>query len=153
MCVSRTYSVVAFLIGVPLLVAAFLWRFIPWPFLRTEYSSAIAFAVSAALAIPFIITYTVLGLNWPQDESTPPSPETEFRHQILNRECPIWPIAWRGAVGFTGVSWATAAFTGTVHPFFAYSAALCCLTGTWFLFAFPIARRLFAKSHGAGGAP
>jgi len=88
------------------------------------------------------MTYTKLGFNSAEGEE--PSPETTARHAALKREFPIWHIAWYAGIGFVLFAWVgAAAIQISVHPFFAFSGMISCLTGIWFLFAYPVATRLF----------
>lgn len=141
--VSRLYALLALAYGGATLVASVFWRQLPWPFLQSDSATGVAFVVSAAIAIPFIITYTQLGLNSAEGELA--SLATRSRHETLKRECPLWAKAWNLGLAFVGVSWVIAVLSGAVHPFFAFSAAVSCLTGIWFLFAYPVARRLFGS--------
>ncbi len=136
------YAVITLVYGVSLLVLAFAWRLIPLAFLQTESATGIAFVVSVVMAIPFVVTYTTLGLNSAEGEEE--SRETKARHASLKRDCPIWPIAWYGGIGLVFVVWVGgAALQFPVHPFFAFSGVVSCLTAVWFMFAYPVASRLF----------
>ena len=75
----QVYSVIALGYGGCLLVATFVWRAIPFDFVKSETAGAIAFAISAAMSVPFVTTYTRLGLNCAEGEK--PSPKTKARHQ------------------------------------------------------------------------
>jgi hypothetical protein len=137
-----TYAIITLVYGIFLLAVAIVWRAIPFAFLRSDNAMGISFAVSAAMAIPFVVTYTTLGLNSAEGEKE--SPETRARHAALRRKCPIWQIAWFGGIGLILASWVGGlVFHFPVHPFFAFSGVLSCLTGVWFLFAYPVASRLF----------
>lgn len=136
------YAIFVLTYGLALLVAAFAWHMIPIPFLQSANGMGTTFAISVLLAVPFVVTYTRLGLNTAEGEHT--SPETKARHSELYRECPAWPICWYGGLGFVGFALVGSTFLQIpIHPFFAFSATFSCLTGFWFLFAYPVALRLF----------
>ena len=136
------YATLALTYGVFLLVATFMWRLIPLAFLQSENATGITFAISVVMAVPFLITYTKLGLNSAEGEE--PSPETKARQTALKQECPIWPIAWYGGIGFVLFVWVgCATFQLPAHPFFAFNGVFGCLTGVWFMFVYPVAARLF----------
>jgi uncharacterized membrane protein HdeD (DUF308 family) len=139
--VRRIFGVATLIFGIALLIATFAYRIPALAVLRTENATGFTFLLTAINAMPFIATYTKLGLNSAEGEK--PSPEVKARHARLNRECRIWPTAWYGGLGFIGFVWTTnAAFGFPVHPFFAFSGVVSVLTGVWFLFAYPIAGRL-----------
>ena len=136
------FATVALTFGISLLVLTFAWRHIPIPFLQTNDATGLSFLITVVMAMPFVATYTTLGLNSAEGEE--PSPETKARHAALRRECRIWPVAWYGGICFVAFVWVGyAAFQLPVHPFFAFSGWIACLTGVWFLYAYPVAIRLF----------
>lgn len=135
------YGILALIYGVFFLVVTFAWRRIPLAFLQAENAVGITFAVSVIMFIPFVITYTKLGFNSAEGEE--PSPETKARHAALKRECPIWRITWYGCIGFVLFVWiGFATVQLPANPFFALSGMMGCVTGVWFLFAYPIATGL-----------
>ena len=136
------YAVLNLSYGVLLFVATFVWRWIPNTFLQSENTTGTLFAISVIFAIPFVGTYTRLGLNCAEGEE--PSPATKARHAALNRECLVWPVAWYGGCGLVLLVWVGCSVVPLpINSFLALPALLSCLTGIWFLFAYPAAMRLF----------
>ncbi len=130
--------------GLFLLVATFTWRLIPIAFLQSESATGIAFVISALMFIPFVSTYTTLGLNSPEGEEQ--TPETKARHAALKQACPIWSLAWYSGLGFVLFVWIGCTYLQIpAHPFFAFSGMISCLTGIWFLFVYPVAVKLFQE--------
>ena len=141
MSIPAAYSIIAFAYGGCLLAATFFWRTLPVPFLRTDDVMGVTFTLAAFIAAPFCITYTKYGLNMDQSEER--TTENKERHRLLRRHCPIWPFAWYGCLSLVGASFvATAIGFQSVHEFYAFGAGISLLTGFWFMFAYPVARRL-----------
>ncbi len=147
----QVYGIAVLAYGACLLVATFVWRAIPFAFVRSESASAIAFAISVALSIPFVTTYTRLGLNCAEGEK--PSSVTKARHAALKAKCPLWPIAWYGSIGFVAFVWLGCPyFQLAAHPFFAFSGVISSLTGIWLLFAYPVAEAILGGERGRTSA-
>lgn len=138
----KIFAITTLIFGTGMIFATAAFRVPTLAFLRSDHATVTAFVIAVAFFLPFVITYTQLGLNSAEGED--PSPETEARHAALKRECPIWPLAWYGGIGFVGAVWiAVAAFSVPLHPFFAFSGVISILSGIWFLSAYPVACRLF----------
>lgn len=142
MYVRQIFAFIALAIGATLAVATFTWKSRFLTVFQSEHATVTAFLIAAVLFVPFVTTFTQLGLNTAEGES--PSPETKRRLELLSSQCRMWNISWYSALGFVGISWLAFFFVGsTVHPFFAMSAGMTALSGLWFLFVYPVARRLF----------
>ena len=102
-------------------------------------------------AIPFVVTYTQLGLNYAED-GTPQSPETENRQQRLRDECSVWPLSWAVTQGLIVVALALVLLQPQlrVNFFFVFFGAFSLLSCLWFLLVYPTARALFSESAPRG---
>ncbi|HCS55548.1 hypothetical protein [uncultured Rubinisphaera sp.] len=142
MKIRQTFAFIALAIGANLAVATFAWKSQFLALFQTEHAIVTSFIIAVVLFIPFVFTFTQLGLNSAEGET--PSPETKRRLKLLSSQCSMWPVTWYSALGFIGFSWLAFFLVGDiVNPFFAMSAALASLSGSWFLFVYPVARRLF----------
>ena len=145
MPLSRIFAIVALLYGATLALATFMWKQPMFRLFQSEQATGMAFLVAAVFFAPFVVTFTKLGLNTAEGEE--PSAETKKRLAMLSKECPMWPVAWYGSIGFIALSWLGSMIVGdAIHPFFAFSAAVSLASGMWFAFVYPTAKRLFDES-------
>lgn len=142
---SRIFAILAMLYGIGLTVAAFAWAH---PMLQPLHGKNIlpfTFITSVVFFVPFVITYTQLGLNTAEGEK--PSTESSRRLARLAAECPIWQVAWCAAIGLVSFSFFAFMLVGdSVNPLFAFSAAISGFSGLWFAFVYPTAVRLFGSA-------
>lgn len=139
---SRIFAAIALLYSGALAIATFAWTQ-PWlqP-LHTDNVIPTTFGVAAIFFVPFVITFTQLGLNTAEGEKS--SPETTRRLSLLSTACPMWSVAWYSAIGLVVMSFGAFVIAGdSVNPFFAFSAAISGLSGMWFAFIYPTAKKLF----------
>ncbi len=140
------FSMAALLHGLTIAAATVAWKHPLFAVFHAENATAVTFLISVVFFIPFVLTYTNLGLN--SAEGKPPSPETQRRLDLLTRHCKAWPATWYGPVGFVAISWGLFFILGdSVHPFFAFAAAMSLVSGCWFLFVYPTARSLFSDQR------
>ncbi|MDF1744896.1 MAG: hypothetical protein P1V19_14465 [Gimesia sp.] len=137
---ARIFGTLSLLYGAVLAIAAYAGRLPLFQFLQFENVTVFIFFGAGFFYLPFVITYTQLGLN----SDGEPSLETKGRREQFARASPLWSITWKGALGFIGVSWVVFMFMGnTINPFFAFSASISFMSGMWFVFVYPIAKKLF----------
>jgi hypothetical protein len=138
----RIFATIALIYGIVLMLLAFTWQ-LPWPnILHGELAMGIGFLVSVLFFLPFVITFTRLGLNTAEGEK--PSPETNQRLATLSKECRMWPVTWYGMMGLIALAWLAFLVWGdAIHPMFAFSGAISLASGLWFAFVYPTAKRLF----------
>ncbi len=106
------------------------------------------FVLGIVLSIPFVVTYTKVGLNSAEGEK--PFPETKRRHKELRRVCPEWPFIWYGMFLNMVIVFISAAVIGkNFDPDLLIMASfigpLSLTGGLWFLFVYHVAKELFAE--------
>jgi len=142
---SRIFAATALLYGIVLAISTFAWKHPLFQRATTENIIPATFIVAITFFVPFVITFTKLGLNTGEGEE--PSAETKKRLSTLTNACSMWPITWYGSIGFAAISWVAFFFVGDViNPFFGFSAAVSLLSGLWFVFVYPTAKSLFADA-------
>lgn len=101
------------------------------------------FAGAVLLGFPAVGTFTSLGLNTAEGERQ--SPETRVRWEELSAACSLWPWLWYGCFIPPAVAFLLHLMDYSVaDPIHLMSGAISCFGGLWFLFVYPVARRLFA---------
>ncbi len=94
------------------------------------------------LFLPFVVTYTKVGLNSAEGEE--PSPETKQRHAKLHCVCPAWKVVWYAFIVFVFLSWFVFPVFGLpIHPFHGFTIGISLLSGFWLCFVYPVAKGLF----------
>lgn len=136
----RIFGILSLLYGATLVIATYAGRLPLFRFLQTENAFVTIFFGAVFFYLPFILTYTQLGLNFDGE----PSFETQDRRERFAKACPLWSITWKYSFGFIGVSWAAFMFLGNaINPFLAFLAGISIMSGMWFVFAYPVAKKLF----------
>jgi len=103
----------------------------------------VPFLITIVLSIPFVMTYTLLGLN--SDDRKPPF-DVQARWNELSRVCRWWPQVWYGPQLVILVSWVLfACGIPVVNPMHVFSGSLAGLCGLWFLLVYEHAARLFGE--------
>ncbi|NOX55939.1 MAG: hypothetical protein GXP27_16145 [Planctomycetes bacterium] len=145
MPISKIFAAVALLYGATLAIATFTWKQPMFQLFQSEHATGITFLVAGVFFLPFVITFTALGLNTAEGEAS--SSETKKRLAMLSKECRMWSVTWHGVIGFIMLSWLGFMIVGdAVNPFFAFSAGISVASGLWFMFVYPTAKRLFDTS-------
>lgn len=115
--------------------------------LNSENAIVILFFSAGFFYLPFVITLTQLDLNGDPGKSLQegePSLESQERNRQLAEHCPSWKYVWKGSICSIGVVWiAFVAFGNRFDPSCAFFAAITFLSGYWFVFVYPTAKRLF----------
>ena len=101
--------------------------------LRTDMALIGAFAVFILSLVPFIATYTKLGLNQ-EDEG---AEESADRRKKISERLPRWEIPIY--VGFAAFG-ASIFFRSYIHPFYAFMALGSLCSAYWFLHVYPAAK-------------
>jgi len=135
--VARLYGLIALLYGLSLLALSVMTWLFPYDLVVPT------FVVAALIFAPFVYVFTKFGLN--SDEGEEPTPETRARLSELASACYWWPGIFYGCVGIVLLSWFVPLLGYPIaHPFYAFSGAISCVTGLWFLLVHSTAQRLFA---------
>ena len=137
--IARSYGMCAIMISVVMLCFA-LGEGLGF-FIRPTSVTGVSFVSSALLAIPFVITYTKLGLNSAEGEEE--TPGTKHRHRVLQSACPWWHPSWYACIGFIGLSWLLGTFLNLrLDVIVVFSSMIMMLNGIWFLTVYCTAHRL-----------
>ena len=123
-------GVISLLLGLGFLIVSV--GFVPLA-LRSDISVLGAFAVFMLSMVPFIATYTKLGLNQ-EDEG---AEESEDRRKKISERLPHWKIPIY--VGFV-LFGASMFFLSYIHPFYAFMALGSLFSAFWFLHVYPVAK-------------
>jgi hypothetical protein len=138
----RLTGTIAICYGLALFIGACIPA-VPW--INTDWGVAVTFVVACSFFLPFVITYTKVGLNSAEGEI--PSPETKRRHAELHRVVPGWKVAWYGFIAFVFFCWfVLPAFRLPINPFHGFTIGVSLLSGIWLRFVYPVARDLFFAS-------
>ncbi|MEQ8636637.1 hypothetical protein [Gimesia maris] len=115
--------------------------------LNSKNATVILFFIAGFFFLPFVITLTQLGLNGDQGKSLvegESSLESKERHKQLAEHCPTWQYVWKGSITSIGVIMiAFTLFGNRIDPACAFFSAISFLSGYWFVFVYPTARKLF----------
>ncbi|MEM7476609.1 MAG: hypothetical protein AAF483_16600 [Planctomycetota bacterium] len=149
--IAKVYGLVAILLAISMLsfaiceAAGVLVR--PFDF------TAVCFTASVFMSIPFVVTYTILGLNTAEGQKK--SLETKQRHEFLRSACPWWHPMWYACTGVVLVSLVVSAvYQLPLDILLICNSMLLMPTGIWFLTVFERAAVLFLEqtddSDGSG---
>lgn len=138
----RAFAAVALSYGGCLIAASFTSALPALQLVKDERSKGILFFLTVSCFFPFVVAFTRFGLN--AGEGQRPSPKTTSRLKELYKTCPMWRIAWFGFLSFEISSWAAFAVCGDiVDPYLAFLGGIAALSGFWFAFVHPTAKKLF----------
>jgi hypothetical protein len=101
--------------------------------LGSDVGMVAAFLVFGVSFVPFIATYTELGLNQEDDGAE----ESERRLRVLSKHMPYWRWSFFACFVAFAVSMFARKF---VHPFFVFMASGSFLSAYWFLQVFRVAK-------------
>jgi hypothetical protein len=104
--------------------------------------TAICFMVFIASFIPFIVTYTKLGLNPPEGGPIPMPDDIKERHKTLKQSLPDWKFA------FPVFAVMTLCFWPILDGMFSFMFCGSLFSLYWFSRAYPVASRLFREERG-----
>ncbi|MDP1561026.1 MAG: hypothetical protein Q8M16_06490 [Pirellulaceae bacterium] len=137
--VAHSYGIFAILLSLVMLCFA-LGESLGF-FVRPMDLTGVTFAGCAIFAIPFVITYTSLGLNSAEGEQE--TPETKLRHKLLKSACPWWHPSWYVCIGVIVLSWILGATLKIrLDVFVIFGSMLMMLSGIWFLTVYCTAHRV-----------
>lgn len=106
-------------------------------FLRSGLSLAVTFLLFILSLIPFLATFTKLGLNGEE--------ESDENRKILSKHLPHWDSVPVGA-GIVALV-LTMLFPSFIHPVYAFMAYGSFLSAYWFLHVYPVARKTLAEPN------
>lgn len=108
--------------------------FVP-SFLRSDLSLFVLFLLFIISLVPFLATYTKLGLNGEE--------ESDENRKQLSKHFPYWESALVLG-GIIGVG-LTIALNPFIHPVYAFMAGGSFLSAYWFLHVYPVAKKVLAE--------
>lgn len=140
---TNLFGILAILYGICMAVFAYAGS-IPW-FQFTHAESTLMFCFFGALffVFPFKESYEGFGLNYVDKSIDPFSPSGD-NHRRLIKACPMFHASWYLPFGFmfgTFIAWLI--FPDIIQPQYAVLSAFGFMSGLWFLFIYPHARKLF----------
>jgi hypothetical protein len=113
--------------------------------LNGEWGVGVAFVIAGVFFLPFVVTYTAVGLNSAEGEE--PSAEIKQRHADLQRVCPAWKVMWYSFIVFIPTNWIVFRMFGLpMNPFHGFTIGISLLSGAWLCFVYPAAKKIFIDS-------
>jgi hypothetical protein len=101
--------------------------------LRSDLSLIGAFVLFILSLVPFIVTFTKLGLNQEGEGAE----ESENRRKKISERLPHWEIPLYVGVAAFGLSMF---FRSYIHPLYAFMAIGSLFSAYWFLHVYPVAK-------------
>lgn len=118
------------------------WR----PFYRTDDAYiALWFVPSAIAMIPFVVTYTRIGLNPPETTGDPDYQKAKDNLRKVKKVFPQWSLYFNAPYILIGVFWLF--LHNHFNPFFTFCIGINLFSIIWFLKLYPIAKKALAPKQ------
>ncbi len=143
MTLSRIFAILSLLYGVLMTVATYAGSLPMFQFLHSDKAMGISFMITLLFISPFLSTYQRLGLVY-VDKFIDPFSVSGDRNDRLMKECRMYPAAWYLPMIFLLISWIAFLVIGdSIQPNYALLASMSFISGLWFAFVYPTAKKMF----------
>ncbi|WP_417389621.1 hypothetical protein [Gimesia sp.] len=140
---TRPFGSLAILYGLCMSVFAYAGTLSWFQFTHAESTLFTSLLGAFFFVYPFISTWQEFGLNYVDKDEDPFSPSDDY-HRRLTNACRMYPACWYLPVIFMfGTFIAFFVISDQIQPIYSVIAAMAFISGLWFVFVYPTARKLF----------